>query len=254
MLIKGALHVHSQASHDGKVSLPKIADLYRRRGFQFICIAEHSEDMTTRKITGLREKAEYLSSADFRIIVGIEYSCADALHIVGVGCEALLDTSDPVRLVQDIRSARCFSILAHPLRLCWRCSPELAASLDAVEVWNVRYDGKYLPSPPALEFFNRMKALNPKLLAAVGDDFHGLGGFYPLSICMSVNSLDRESILTELIGGRYQIGGPGFHTAATSSFSPTVLASFRALHIPLNCAKSLRDKLTQTNKVNELSA
>ena len=243
MQIKGALHIHSQASRDGQVSLPRIADLYRGQGFQFICITEHSEDMTEQKMTMLRQKAEYLSHEDFRIIVGIEYSCNDALHIVGVGCEQLLETFDPVQLVRNIRAAGCFSILAHPRRTSWICSPELAANLNAVEVWNVRYDGKYLPAPRALEFFNRMKVSNPQLLAAVGDDFHGLGGFYPLSIHMSVDALDRESILRELINGRYRIGSLGFRAAADSDFSPNVLAWFRTLRIPLNCAKSVRDQL-----------
>jgi hypothetical protein len=243
MFIKGALHIHSQASHDGQMSLPVIAELYRNQGFQFICITEHSEDLTERKIAMLRQKAEYLSGEDFRVIAGIEYSCKNALHIAGVGCEQILDTADPVRLAQSIRDSGGFSVLAHPRRIGWNCSPELATNLDAVEIWNVRYDGKYLPSPKALEFFNRMKAINPKLLAAVGDDLHGRGGFYPLGIEMNVSSLDRECILREMIGGRYRIGSMGFHAAAISDFSTGNLALLRALRIPLDCAKSLRDKM-----------
>jgi len=68
MLIKGALHIHSLASNDGQLSLPRIADLYRGRDFQFICIAEHSEDMTEQKIAMSRQKAEYLSDDGFCII------------------------------------------------------------------------------------------------------------------------------------------------------------------------------------------
>ncbi len=243
MLVKGALHIHSLASNDGELSLPRIADLYRSRGFQFICLAEHSDDMTEHKVAMSRQKAEHLTGADFCIVGGIEYSCRDKLHIVGVGCERLLDTSNPVRLVRDIRAAGGFAVLAHPRRIRWNCSSGLAAVLNAVEVWNVRYDGKYLPCPQALDFFNRMKVLNPKLLAAVGDDLHGLGGFHPLGIHLSVPSLDRESILRELIGGRYHIGIPSFRSSAVSTFSPGALAYFRALHIPLECAKSLRDRL-----------
>ena len=243
MRVKGALHIHSQASHDGKMSLPIIAELYRDHGFQFICITEHSEDMTEGKIATLRQEAEYLSGDHFRVIAGIEYSCKDALHIAGIGCEQILDTCDPVRLVQDIRALGGFSVLAHPCRIGWNCSPELVANLNAVEIWNVRYDGKYLPSPKALEFFNRMKALNPKLLAAAGDDLHGRGGFYPIGIQMTVNTLDRKSILGELIHGRHEIGSTGFHAAATSDFSAGDLAFLRALRVPLDCAKSLRDKI-----------
>ena len=244
MFVKGALHIHSQFSHDGKLTLAAIAQLYRSRGFQFVCIAEHSEDMDERKIVTLRHACESFSGADFRMVPGIEYSCKDALHIVGVGCDRVLDTSDAVRLVGEIRASGGFAVLAHPRRNRWSCSPALAAMLNAVEVWNVRYDGKYLPSPQALEFFNRMKALNPKLLAAVGDDFHGLGGFYPLSVQMSVNALDRASILKELIGGDYCIESQCFRASADSTFSPRTLAYYRTLCLPLHCAKSLRNKLS----------
>jgi len=247
MLVKGALHIHSQFSHDGQLSLAAIAQLYRAHGFQFVCITEHSEDMDEPRIVALRKESESLSGADFLMVAGIEYSCKDALHIVGVGCERVLDTSDAVRLVSDIRAAGAFAVLAHPRRIRWNCAPDLAAVLNAVEVWNVRYDGKYLPSPQALGFFNRMKALNPKLLAAAGDDFHSLGGFYPLSLHMSVNSLDRESILKELIGGRYRIASQCFHVSAVSSFSPCALAYFRTLRLPLNCAKALRNKLSSVS-------
>jgi hypothetical protein len=246
MLIKGALHIHTDFSHDGELPLATVAQLYRDRGFHFIGITEHSQDMDEQKIVALRQQAESLSGAGFRIIPGIEYSCKDALHIVGVGCDRILNTANPARLVRDIRAAGCFAVLAHPRRIHWDCSPDLTAVLNAVEVWNVRYDGKYLPSPQALDFFNRMKALNPKLLAAVGDDVHGPGGFYPLSYHMSVNSLDRESILNELIRGRYQIGSLTYRIPASSSFSSGALACFRALRLPLNCAKSLRDRLSTT--------
>lgn len=242
MRIKGAIHIHTLASHDGELSLSQITDHYRSRGFQFICITEHSQDMTESKIRMLRQESESLSGENFCVLAGIEYSCKDALHIVGVGCLQLLDTSDPVHLVQNIRSAGGFSVLAHPKRIHWRCSPELAANLNAMEVWNVRYDGKYLPSPHALEFFNQMKVLNPGLLAAVGDDLHALRGSYPLAFHMSVGSLNRESILKELKNGRYQIRSMGFHAAAKTNFSPGVLASYKALRIPLNLAKSLRDR------------
>jgi len=245
MLIKGALHIHTEFSHDGKLALASVAELYRSRGFQFICIAEHSQDMDEQKVEVLRQQAQSLSGPSFIIIPGIEYSCKDALHIVGVGSDRLLDTCNPVQLVREIRAGGCFAILAHPRRIYWDCSPDLASNLNAVEVWNVRYDGKYLPSPQALEFFNSMKLMNPKLLAAVGDDFHGLGGCYPLDCHMSVNSLDRESILNALILGRYEIGSLSYRVAAGSSFSPAALACFRALRLPLDCAKAVRNKISK---------
>ncbi len=244
MFVKGALHIHSKFSHDGKLTLAAIAQLYRSQGFQFVCISEHSEDMDERKIVALRHECESLSGADFCMVSGVEYSCENALHIVGVGCDRVLDTSNPVRLVGAIREAAAFAVLAHPRRIRWSCSPDLASMLNAVEVWNVRYDGKYLPSPEALDFFNHIKALNPKLLAVAGDDFHGLGGFYPLSVRMSVNSLDRDSVLKELIGGRYSIESQCFRASADSTFSPRTLAYYRTLCLPLHCAKSLRNKLS----------
>ena len=177
MLVKGALHIHSLASNDGELSLPRIADLYRSRGFQFICLAEHSDDMTEHKVAMSRQKAEHLTGADFCIVGGIEYSCRDKLHIVGVGCERSLThriqcarcaTSVPREALRSSLIRAGFAGIVPP---AWRLFSTQWKSGMSVTTAST------CPARRPWDFFNRMKVLNPKLLAAVGDDLHGSGGF-----------------------------------------------------------------------------
>jgi hypothetical protein len=245
MRIRGALHLHSTFSYDGKLPLEDIAALYRERGFQFVAFTEHSQDMNVAKVGAFCRMARELSSEQFLMIPGIEYSCAGMVHIAGIGCVRLFDSSDAAEVASCIRTAGGFAVLAHPRRIAWNCSAELLNCVNAAELWNVRYDGKFLPSPAALEFFNQGRALNPKLLAAVGDDFHSFGGFYPLAVVLDVDALSREAIVRRLIHGEYEIRCPFFRASAQEPVGPAMLARVRTMRAILDPVKRVRQSMTQ---------
>ena len=239
MRVKCALHIHSDASYDGHLPLVEIAALYRRNGYQAVFTAEHSQSLDSETLCEIRREAASLSDNAFIIIPGIEYSCPNTLHIVGLGCELLLDASDPVQLAFAIRDADGLAVLAHPQRMGWRVSPQLVKSVNAVEVWNVRYDGKFLPMPEALEAFNRMRADNPSLLAVVGDDFHSLGGFYPLGVLLEVDSLSREAIMKELSAGRFRIKTDLFDAWPGHDFPTATIRRLRLFRTLLDIVKRI---------------
>ena len=177
MVIKGALHVHTDLSHDGKLSMESAVDLFRRRGFHFVFLAEHAEDMDAAKIEEMRRHAAALSAAEFVVIPGLEYSCPGLVHIVGAGCDRAFDFREPVRVAHEIKSAGGFAVLAHPGRFHWQCDNELIRNVNAVEVWNVAYDGKFIPEPRSLGFLRASRSVNHQLLACAGVDLHRAGGF-----------------------------------------------------------------------------
>ena len=45
MRAKGALHIHSQLSHDGTLTIAELASWYRGKGYQFLAMGEHAEDL-----------------------------------------------------------------------------------------------------------------------------------------------------------------------------------------------------------------
>ncbi|MDR3764897.1 MAG: hypothetical protein P4M01_12465 [Acidobacteriota bacterium] len=241
MRVKGALHIHSDLSHDGKMPLEDVASLLRARGFHFMFVTEHAEDMDAAKIAALRERAAQLSDDSFLVIPGLEYSCPGLIHIVGAGCAEDLDFRDPLRVTDAIRAVGGFAVLAHPVRFKWRVDAELVRRVHAAEVWNVAYDGKFLPRPQAFEYLQRARLVNQELLACGGLDLHRRGGYYPVALHLDVQALTREALLAELIAGRYTIHAPGI--TLDSRREAGALGLLKALRIPLDIYKSLRKQL-----------
>jgi hypothetical protein len=212
MRAKGALHVHSDLSHDGKMSLPCVAEFYRSRGYSFVAMGEHSQDMSADSVKRLVTQCASLSDAGFCMIPGIEFTCTPtALHVLGVGVVQLTSEVDPVRVAQHISGNDGFVILAHPSRLGWAFSPELWDAVHAVEVWNVGYDGKYFPRKDALAQFQGVRHRHPHLMAVGSHDLHQPGGYYEVTVEMQVAALSRDAILAQLHSGQFQIASRWFH-------------------------------------------
>lgn len=202
--IKGALHVHSELSHDGLLTIAELAGFYRGHGFDFIAIGEHSQDIGQEKAELLIDSCRKVSSDSFLAIPGIEYTCAiPGMHILGVGAVGVTEDRDPVRACRLIHEYGGWAVLAHPKRFGWTCASEVVKEIDAVEVWNVGYDGKFLPPAPAIRALREMRAINPKLLAVGSHDLHRQPGFYDLGVEMEVDSLGANSVLDNLRKGNY---------------------------------------------------
>ncbi|MGE5112080.1 MAG: hypothetical protein ACM3JB_14555, partial [Acidobacteriaceae bacterium] len=127
------------------------------------------------------------------------------------GVVQLTSEVDPLRVAQHIRANDGFGILAHPTRLGWAFSPKLWDTVHAVEVWNVGYDGKYLPAKDAVGRFHELRTNHPHLLAVASHDLHQPGGYYDVTVEMEVETLSRGAILARLHEGQYQIASRWFH-------------------------------------------
>ena len=172
MRVRGALHIHSTLSRDGTLSIPDLVDWYRGHGYQFIAMGDHAEDLNEAKARFLSEQSAKHSNEQFLVIPGIEYACTSCIHILGAGATRLLVEQEPVAVIRGIQEQGGVAILAHPRRLGWNCPREILLTVDAVEVWNVGNDGKYLPLSRALSEIHRMFEVNPNLHAGASQDFH----------------------------------------------------------------------------------
>jgi hypothetical protein len=208
--VRGAVHTHTTHSHDGRLSTRELADFFRSRGFQFVAVTEHSQDMTEEKCADLRAECAELSDESFCMIPGIEYSCTKVMHMPAIGITEILSPEDPVWLAREIRRRGGFAVLAHPSRIGWQCSPELARAVNAIEIWNIVYDGKLVPSVEGLDFVRRMLRQHPELLVISAHDLHKPNGFYNVAITMDVPSLTPGAIIAELCAGRYRIASALF--------------------------------------------
>ena len=211
MHIKGAVHVHSTLSRDGTMTIPELARYFKQKGYDFLAIADHAEDLDDAKVQTMREESAANSDHGFCIIAGIEFAVTSQIHIVGIGVVNLIRLESPLYVAQQVREQGGFSIMAHPKRAGWDCPAEVLRTLDAAEIWNIGYDGKYLPSAKALPAFERMREANRHLRAIASHDFHRTASFYDVAIEMDVPVLSREPILQNLKRGAYKVCSPFFN-------------------------------------------
>lgn len=205
MRIRGALHVHSTLSRDGTMTIAELARYYKGKGYQFLAMGEHAEDLDEAKVQALRDQSIQNSDDQFCVIPGIEFAVTRQIHIVGIGIVNLIHLENPMYVAGQIGEQGGISILAHPKRLGWDCPPEVLLAMDAAEIWNVGYDGKYLPSAKALPAFERMRQINPRLLAIASHDFHRTASFYDVGVEMDAASLSPDPILQNLKCGAYRV-------------------------------------------------
>jgi hypothetical protein len=225
--IRGALHIHSTLSRDGTMTIAGLARYYKQKGYQFLAMGEHAEDLDEAKVQALREYSVANSTDEFCVIPGIEFAATRQIHIVGIGVASLIRLESPVYVAGQVREQGGMAILAHPKRLGWECPPDVLLAVDAAEIWNVGYDGKYLPSAKALPAFERMKQVNPNLLAIASHDFHRTASFYNVAVEMDAVSLSPDAILPKLKQGCYRVRSAFFNCEPTGRVSTAGVALVR---------------------------
>ncbi len=240
MWIKGALHVHSTFSHDGTLTIAELAQFYRSRGYRFLALGEHAQDLDSVKLERLIQECVANSSPSFCVVPGLEFACRGGLHIVGIGMTSLIKSVDPAAVCRAIRHAKGFAILAHPGRHGWNCSSEVLRLVDAAEIWNVGSDGKFIPSLESLAGFPDFRLINPELLAVAGHDFHRTSGFYNAAVETELASLDITGIMHNLRHGMYRIRAPFFSCASRGSFSRFQAARWRLLSRQMGALRQVR--------------
>jgi len=245
--IRGALHVHSTLSRDGTMTIAELAQYFQKKGYQFLAMAEHAEDLDEAKVQELREQSASHSNSQFCVIPGIEFAVTRQIHIVGMAIVNLIRLINPVYVAAQIREQAGMSILAHPRRLGWDCPPEVVLAVDAAEIWNIGYDGKYLPSAKALPGFMRLQEVNPKLLAIASHDFHRAASFYDVAIEMDAPSTSQEPILQNMKRGAYRVRSAFFNCDSHGHVSAVGAALVR--HFSLQLEKIRRGRSSFARRV-----
>ncbi len=241
MRIKGALHVHSTLSHDGTMTIAELADWYKQRGYSFIALGEHSQDMDDGKIQIMRRECQEQSQDSFCVVPGLEYSCRGGIHLFALGAVMGIPDADPVAVATRARANGAFVVLAHPSRIHWECPTELLRVVDAAELWNVAYDGKYLPSFRAPTAFRRMRRINPNLFASGGQDLHRKPAFYDLAVYVETDRLAPNAIAAAIRCGDYQIRSRFFSLDARAQFSFVRAVSLSILSWQIATLRKARD-------------
>ncbi len=216
MEIIGFLHSHSRYSYDAKLTLKELRDLCVSRGVQFVCMTEHTDEMTPESAQAFVEECNALSDDTFRFIPGFEVPYKHA-HILMIGMRSFHAryAPDSETLLPWTNEAK-FVVLAHPVRNHFDVDPELLELIDALEVWNQQYEGKRVPRTRSLALLEELRKKKPSLLATGGVDFHRSEHFGAPFVTLNVDTMTEDSILEKLLLGAFVVHSS--HTRFFGSF------------------------------------
>ena len=227
--MKGALHAHTTFS-DGEFSLEELRHAYVRRGYQFVCLADHAEYFDERRIALYRAETRRLSDASFCFVAGLEYECPERMHILGLGTTELFRTRDPQEVIRSIESDGGISIIAHPRAQDFSRIEAFELPPAGIEVWNSKYDGRYAPRIQCFELLQRIRERDPRVRAYYGQDLHFRHQYTGLHVDLDAAVLDPASIVAALRAGRFVATSGEVNLTSDGSLDRSLASRFGQLN------------------------
>lgn len=205
MEVKGILHCHSNYSYDADLTLGELKRLCIKQGLSFVCLTEHTDEMTEGDFVDFLEECDRLTDESFCFVPGFEVPYKQA-HILMVG-----QRNFHMRYAKDLQSLQMwtkdapFVVLAHPVRNKFEVEDGLLEQIDAVEVWNQQYEGKLVPRTRSLELYRTLKILKPELIATGGVDLHRKEHMGTPTITLDISTLTENNIIEKLKTGAFAV-------------------------------------------------
>ena len=102
MEVRFDLHIHSEHSPDGRMSLDEIVSCARARGLQGVAVCDHDRALT-----------ETWDAPDFLLIPGIELS-TDQGHLLGLFVTEQIEARELGAAIDAVHACGGLAVMAHP--------------------------------------------------------------------------------------------------------------------------------------------
>lgn len=199
---RGVVHVHTEMSFDGTLSLSRIAELCRRRGLSFAAITDHAESMNSGLLDRLVDECTANSDSDLVLIPGLEHRYSSSVHILALGQSKWVSASSTLGTLKLLASDGCLLIAAHPTSP-YDLPSELLEIMTAVEIWNVGRDTRLLPTTRQFPVYKKWAASYPNLYAIGGLDMHK-GSEWGCEVVLDPPcEISSDSVLRALKAGQF---------------------------------------------------
>lgn len=214
MEIKGIIHGHSAYSYDARLSMLELKELALRYGWDFVCMTEHTDEMTPESAQSFVHDCAQYSDESFLFIPGFEVPYAVAgsrehAHILMIGIRHFYNAYAPdINALKAWTQHAPFVVLAHPVRNQFIVDPALLDEIDAIEVWNQQYEGKKVPRTRSLALYTMLRSEKPTLVATGGVDLHRIEHAGPPYIRMHVSEFTENCIIEKLQCGDFVVSSP----------------------------------------------
>ncbi len=238
---RGLVHVHSTYSYDGHHTVQELGEFGRKRGYGFICLTEHSDTMDDGKMDRLVEECKRHSDERVKLIPGVEFTCGE-YHILGVGIERFRAVEEPLRAIEFIKDQRGIAILAHPGRYGYSVPEEVVRALDGIEVWNMIYDGRFVPDPEALRWVKGLMERGLKVMCYGGADLHRITNSIKVETYLLSQSSGKEAVVEALKDGAFLISNSWITLNSYLSLSRIGMGQIKVERYWYRLLKGLRDR------------
>ena len=226
--IAGAIHMHSDYSHDGLDSLEALRDACIARNIRWVGLTDHAEDFDPETFDIYRSHCAATSDDQFTFIPGLEFRFAGyrGIHLLAIGVSAWMEPHTFEDFFAQAGHAARFTVLAHPI-LCHYAVPQIVLDqVGAIEIWNTNYNTRYLPDPCAIELYHAAHDQRPDLLATVGLDQHDSRS--DRGVRTLVSDSDMADPIAALTQGRFRTTG---RSTSFDSVASITASDFRRLRL-----------------------
>ncbi len=187
------LHIHSQHSHDGRMTLEEITQTAEQRGLDVVAVCDHDVVYTGDT-----------SCHGVLVIPGVEFS-TEYGHLLGLFLKEPLTYTTWEETLQRIHAQGGLAVLAHPFqhsREETRLLP-LVPYLDGIEVWNGRANRKN----PSANAMARDFAVRHGLTFFAGSDAHLKQEIGNGVVTLTVSAVTLSAVYEALKNGERTIEG-----------------------------------------------
>jgi hypothetical protein len=239
--LKGAIHLHTDLSHDGILSIEALVEFLKSKGYDFIAITEHSYDVDDGSMLSLSEKAASLSTDDFTIIPGIEFRCHHDIDIMGFGVIRTCEYETPRKVIDHIKNCGGVAVWAHPSYRDYPVEKEWLEKLDGAEIWNQIHDTRYMPRDRSIRRYDELRNYDSNLMAYCGLDMHTANNFFFMSTEVKVQNNSLKEILAALKDGSFRTRSRYFNINSNGKMTPLYRSYIWVFNRLIDMAKWLRD-------------
>lgn len=228
-MLRGATHVHSTYS-DGEFTLTQLRELFLKDGCHFLCMSDHAEKFNKKKLCTYISECNALSDDRFRFIAGLEYECQERMHILGFGSTREIQSTDPQEVIRSIAGMGGLSVIAHPVDIFFPWIETFAVLPVGIEVWNLKFDGRYAPRPQTFNFTTRLQLRQPDIKAFYGIDLHWKQQYRGLYIEVDVQDNKTNNILAALTAGNFKGIKNNINLPSNARLPEPMRAEFETAH------------------------
>jgi hypothetical protein len=238
----GIVHVHSAWSHDGRDTLEALHAFAGQRGIAFVGLTDHAEDFDGPTFERFAAECARVSTLEVQLIPGLEYRFAgwSGLHLLALGLRRWIEPQTPSAFAADAPQAAAFTIMAHPVLPRYHLPDDVAATIDAVEVWNAAYNTRFLPDPRALRLLDRVRRTRPEVVGIAGLDQHDARNDREIRVQLLQTAVADP--LAELKAGRFVNIGRTMRFASRAPFGPASMAGLTVLRAGLDLINAMHER------------